>query len=59
MAKYRKKPVVVEAAQWFKNGDHPAVEPWSRRRSGKAKTVSTMRWDLPIRRRAAQRSPCT
>lgn len=23
--KYRKKPVVVEATQWFKNGDHPAV----------------------------------
>jgi hypothetical protein len=23
MAKYRKKPVVVEVAQWFKNGDHP------------------------------------
>jgi len=22
MAKYRKKPVVVEANQWFKNGDH-------------------------------------
>ena len=21
--KYRKKPVVIEAAQWFKNGDHP------------------------------------
>lgn len=21
--KYRKKPVVVEASQWFKNGDHP------------------------------------
>ena len=21
--KYRKKPVIVEAAQWFKNGDHP------------------------------------
>jgi hypothetical protein len=21
--KYRKKPVVVEAHQWFKNGDHP------------------------------------
>ncbi len=21
--KFRKKPVVVEAAQWFKNGDHP------------------------------------
>ncbi len=27
MAKYRKKPVVVEATQWFKLGDHPAVEP--------------------------------
>ena len=23
MAKYRKKPVVVEAHQWFENGDHP------------------------------------
>lgn len=23
MSKYRKKPVVVEATQWFKNGDHP------------------------------------
>ena len=23
MAKYRKKPAVVEATQWFKNGDHP------------------------------------
>lgn len=21
--KFRKKPVVIEAAQWFKNGDHP------------------------------------
>lgn len=21
--KYRKKPVVIEAAQWFQNGDHP------------------------------------
>lgn len=21
--KYRKKPVVIEAVQWFKNGDHP------------------------------------
>lgn len=24
--KYRKKPVVIEATQWFKNGDHPEVE---------------------------------
>lgn len=23
MASYRKKPVVIEAIQWFKNGDHP------------------------------------
>lgn len=23
MAKYRKRPVVVEATRWFKNGDHP------------------------------------
>lgn len=26
MAKYRKKPVVIEAVQWFKVGDHDAVE---------------------------------
>ena len=24
--KFRKKPVVVEAVQWFKDGDHPAVK---------------------------------
>lgn len=24
--KYRKKPVVIEATQWFKNGDHPEDE---------------------------------
>jgi hypothetical protein len=23
MTQYRKKPVVIEASQWFKNGDHP------------------------------------
>lgn len=23
--KFRKKPVVIEAKQWFKMGDHPAV----------------------------------
>lgn len=23
MGKFRKKPIVIEAAQWFKNGDHP------------------------------------
>ena len=26
MPKYRKKPVVIEATQWFKNGDHPDDE---------------------------------
>jgi len=23
VAKFRKKPIVIEAHQWFKNGDHP------------------------------------
>lgn len=27
MAKYRSKPFEFEAAQWFKDGDHPAVKP--------------------------------
>lgn len=27
MPLYRKKPVVVEAHRWFKNGDHPADGP--------------------------------
>lgn len=26
MAKYRKKPVTIEAVQFFRIGDHPAVE---------------------------------
>jgi hypothetical protein len=26
MAKYRKKPVVVEAVQWFQHGDHAQVQ---------------------------------
>lgn len=25
MSKFRSKPFVVEAVQWFKDGDHPAV----------------------------------
>lgn len=25
MARYRKKPVVIEASQWFNYGDHPQV----------------------------------
>jgi len=27
--KYKKKPIVIEATQWFKHGDHPMVEPIS------------------------------
>ena len=26
MSKYRKKPIVIEAEQWFKNGDHSCDE---------------------------------
>lgn len=26
--KYRKKPVIVEATRWSKNGDHPRVKPY-------------------------------
>ncbi len=26
MAKFRKKPVVIEASQWHTHGDHPQVE---------------------------------
>jgi hypothetical protein len=28
MPKYRKKPVVIEATQWLKNGDHPEDAVW-------------------------------
>lgn len=27
MPQFRKKPVVIEATQWFAHGDHPAVLP--------------------------------
>ena len=32
MAKYRKKPVEVEAVQWFKEGDYPGIQlmDWSK-----------------------------
>lgn len=29
MPKFRKRPVVVEAVQWFKDGDHPKVTRYS------------------------------
>ena len=27
--KYRKKPIEVDAVQWFKHGDHPAVHEYA------------------------------
>lgn len=29
MAKFRKKPVVIDATQWFKAGDHPEVREYT------------------------------
>ncbi len=28
-ARFRKRPVEVDAVQWFKHGDHPAVDRWA------------------------------
>jgi len=28
MSRWRKKPIVVDATQWFKNGDHPQDNVW-------------------------------
>lgn len=30
---YRKKPIVIEATQWFKNGDHPLDHPHTFRKN--------------------------
>ena len=27
--KFRKKPVIIEATQWFEHGDHPMVKPYN------------------------------
>ncbi len=36
MPKYRKKPVVVEATQWHRNGDHPDDNcPWVKDNQGR------------------------
>jgi hypothetical protein len=32
--KFRKKPVVIEATQWFKDGDHPEVREDNETRPG-------------------------
>ena len=45
MAKYRKKPVVIEATQWFKDGDHPAVTHSIHRGWGK---VATLEGDMTV-----------
>lgn len=34
MAKFQRKPVVVEATQWGKHGDRDDVRPWGGRRAG-------------------------
>lgn len=26
--KFKKKPIIIEATQWFKNGNHTAVKPY-------------------------------
>ena len=40
MAQYCKKPVVIEATQWFKNGDHPAVmQPYGAEPDGAIETL--------------------
>lgn len=41
MTQFRKKPVTIEATQWFKNGDHPEdyAEPRSNADSGRLYTV--------------------
>jgi len=35
--KFRKKPVVIEATQWFKDGDHPEVKELLPREPGQTK----------------------
>lgn len=41
MARFRKKPGEIEATQWFKHGDHPAVrsDPSLRRDQGWVTTL--------------------
>lgn len=41
--KFRKKPVVIEATQWFKNGDHPddAIRLLDASHGGQNKTIET------------------
>ena len=45
MAKFRKKPIVIEAVQWFKSGDHPAVAALSKSNLG---IISTLEGPLYV-----------
>jgi hypothetical protein len=49
VAKFRKKPVVIEATQWFKNGDHPAVR-LSRfaQVSGRVGVIDTLEGEMAV-----------
>ena len=42
--KFRKRPVVIEATQWFKNGDHPLdYASWRRRENWEGDVVRYFR----------------
>lgn len=43
MAKFRKLPVVIEAVQWWKHGDHKAVERYLQTAEGIEKSTPEMR----------------
>ena len=43
MTQFRKKPVVIDATQWFKNGDHPLDNSVPVRRLSKAQQEAPMR----------------
>lgn len=43
--KYQKKPVIVEATQWFKHGDHPDVGRLPGDRDGTPHEVCGLLWE--------------
>ena len=46
--KYRKKPVVIDAVQWFQLGDHPAVEPAHPRTGADLPFIQTLEGKLYV-----------
>lgn len=46
--KFRKKPVIIEAAQWFKAGDHPAVYSKPRDASDSWGYISTLEGEMRV-----------